>query len=73
LLAVAINAAIRRVDFAAALRHAGFRHRINIGLFFVRLRIKMADLPIRNQHQARPLKGERTEDAEEESGHAFHM
>jgi hypothetical protein len=48
---VAIDAAIRRINFPAAIRHAGFRHWINVVLVVLAyLRIEMPDLEIRNQH-----------------------
>ena len=49
LLAVTINTAVRSVNARATLEHSGLRLRINVGAFFVGLRIEMSDLPIRNQ------------------------
>jgi len=72
LLAVTINAAVRGVNVRAALEHSRLRLRINVGAFFVRLRIEMADLPVRNNGQSEPRKGERAEDSEKERGEAFH-
>jgi hypothetical protein len=48
LLAVAINAAVGGVNVATALDHSRLRHWIDIGAFFVGLRIEMSDLQIRN-------------------------
>ena len=48
LLAVAINAAVGSVNVAAALGHSRLRHWIDIGAFFVGLRLEMSDLQIRN-------------------------
>ena len=48
LLAVAINAAVSGVNVAAALDHSRLRHWIDIGAFFVHLRIEMPDLQIWN-------------------------
>src|SRR2546423_12483383 len=74
MVAVAIDAAIRGIDFPPAIRHAGFRHGINVVLIVLAyLRIEMPDLEIRDQHQTRPRKGERAEDPEKESLYPFHM
>jgi hypothetical protein len=45
---VAINAAVGGVNVAAALDHSRLRHWIDIGAFFVGLRIEMSDLQIWN-------------------------
>jgi hypothetical protein len=72
LLAVTINAAVRGVNVRAALEHTRLRLRINLGAFFVRLRIEMPDLPVRNNGQSEPRKGERAEDSEKERSESFH-
>ena len=66
LLAVTINAAICCVNVRAALKHSRLRLRINIGLFFVPLRIEVSDLPIRNHGQSHPRESERAKDPEKE-------
>ena len=48
-LAVAIDAAIGVVDSPAPLHHAGGGLGINIGAFLIRLRIEVADLPVRDR------------------------
>jgi len=64
LLAVAINAAVRGVNTRAPREHSRLRHWIDIGAFLVRLRIKMSDLPIRNDGQSHPGERERSEDSQ---------
>jgi hypothetical protein len=54
LLAVTIDAAVRGVNARASLDHSRLRHRINICAFLVGLRIKIPDLPIRNDSQSHP-------------------
>jgi hypothetical protein len=56
-----IEATIGGEDMAAALSHSRFRRGINIGAFFVHLRIEMSDLQIRDDSQSHPGKGERPE------------
>src|ERR1019366_9096353 len=72
LLAVAIEAAVRGINMPAALGHSRFRLGINVGTFFVHLRIEMSDLPIRNDGQSYPRKGERPEKSEKEREKCFH-
>ena len=64
---MAIDAAVGRINFPAALRHPGFRHGINVILVVLIYRgIEMPDLEIRDQRQPRPRESERAEDSEKE-------
>jgi hypothetical protein len=63
LLTVAIVAAVRSVDARAACDHSRLRHWINIRAFFIRLRIELSDLPIRNHSQSHPGERKRPEDS----------
>jgi hypothetical protein len=72
LLAVTINAAVRGINVRAALEHSRLRLRINVGAFFVGLRIEMSDLPVRNNGQSDPRKSERAEDPQKERSETFH-
>lgn len=70
LLAVAINAAVSRVNLPATHGHTRFGHGINVSALFVGLRIEVPDLEIRDQGQPHPRKGEGAENSEKEP---FHM
>jgi hypothetical protein len=72
LLAVTINTAVHGVNARAAFDHSRLRLRINIGAFLVGLRIKISDLPSRNNGQSHPRKGERAEDSQKKRGESFH-
>jgi hypothetical protein len=72
LLAVAVNAAVRRINVSPAVGHSGFRHRINVRLLFVRLRIEVPDLVIRDKRQSGPGEGERAEYSKKERCYPFH-
>jgi hypothetical protein len=73
LLTVTINAAVCGVNVRAALEHSRLGLRINVGAFLVGLRIEMPDLPVRNNGQSEPRKGERAEDSEKERSESFHQ
>ena len=72
LLAVTINTTVRSVNTRAAFDHSRLRLRISIGALLVGLRIKMSDLPIRNNGQSHPRKDKRPEDSQKKRGKSFH-
>jgi hypothetical protein len=65
LLAMAIDAAVSRINMRAPLVHSRLRSRINVRPFFVGFRIEMPDLPVRDDRQADPRKRKRAENSEE--------
>jgi hypothetical protein len=73
LFAVAIEATVRDVNASAAFGHSRFWHWINVGAFFVTLRIEMANLQIGNVSEPKPGKGEGREDSKNERSEAFHQ
>jgi len=73
LFAVTIEATVRDVNAPATLSHSGFRHRINVGAFFVALRIEMTNLQIGNVSEPKPGKGKGREDSKNERSKTFHQ
>ena len=69
---MAIETTIRDVDAPATLSHSRFRHRINVGAFFVALRIEMTNLQIGNVSEPKPGKGKGRQDSENEWSETFH-
>jgi hypothetical protein len=67
-----IEAAVRDVNATATLGHSRFRHRVNVGPFFVALRIEMANLQIGNVSEPKPGKGKGRQDSENEWSETFH-
>lgn len=57
LLTVTIDTAVGSVNARAPRDHSRLGHRIDVCAFFIRLRIELSDLPIRNHSQSHP--GER--------------
>jgi hypothetical protein len=54
LLAVTIDAAVRRVNAPASLDHSRLWLGINVGAVLFHLRIEVSDLPIRDHGQSHP-------------------
>src|SRR5215470_2466555 len=73
LLAMAIDAAVSRINVRAALEHSRLRTRINIRPLFVGLRIETSDLPVRNDRETDPRKRKRAKDSQEKRSESFHQ
>src|SRR5439155_12965822 len=73
LLAVKIEATVRDVNAAATLSHSGFRHRINVGAFFVALRIELTNLQVRHVSEPKTGKGKGGQDSKNERSETFHQ
>jgi hypothetical protein len=66
LLAVAINTTVGGVNPRAALEHSRLRLRVNVRSLFIGFRIEMSDLPVRDDGQPEPRKGERAENSKKQ-------
>jgi hypothetical protein len=73
LLTVAINAAVRGINPCTALEHSRLWLWINIRSLFIGFRIEMSDLPVRNDREPNPRKGERAEDSHQKRSKALHV